>query len=213
MSLKQWDKYKKKLVEPKDYIILDASGDDSTKLQGFVNVVTVSDIVMPPRLISLVKDEDFDDIIDETEVRELEKSFFGSLKYRTTALAIIRGAVSGNDAYDSKDVNAFIVLQDDAFKFWYGKYRKTFIDLIPSVEDFVYTLPVAKKKKDKDEVKKDVKRILNLLDQEIPQKIRKQILRDVKDLEKELEEEHKEKKKKKKDKKKKLKGFGFDDWD
>lgn len=130
MSLKQWEKNKKKLVAHKDYIIFDATDDDNAKLDRYTNVVTMSGFNPPNKLVKLTsKDEYIDDIIDLDKLEKLENNFFNGAQFNNAILSTIAGQLED-------DVNIFIVLRNKVFK----NYRKRILNAFRNIFDteFMY---------------------------------------------------------------------------
>ena len=180
MSAKQWSKSKKKLVIPKDYIIVDATDDDDARMNAFTNVITLDAMNPPSKLVKLASDEkDTSDIIDYDKIEKLEKEFFKGRRLREAIMATIACVV------ENHNINIFIVMRNKAFKCYKNKMKKAFQKVIPVDFDFVevYSGDVSEHKKslkytmDEEEIH-ELKRIL-------------------KKREKESEENYKKKKKKK----------------
>lgn len=182
MSLKTFMKYKKKLVEAKDYVIMDATDDDKGELDKFSNVVHLNEFAPPSKLIK-AKAQD-DENYELFAIEKMEKKFFKGKGFRTSCLACVNGIL------ENRNINIFIIVKGKVFKH-YGavlvkKIRKMFnVDF-----DFIYTF------KDWDDDKKYLKKDLSAGEMdELKEKLRK--------LEKELDHKNdkdKKKKKKKKDK-------------
>ena len=111
MPFKEWDKHKKKFVEPKDYLILDATDDADTKMSGYTNVVTMDNFAVPLKLLKLADDDSFEDTIDIDRIEDLEDTFFKSAKFRTSVLATVSAFLSTDaDGGDKGNINVFIFL-------------------------------------------------------------------------------------------------------
>ena len=131
MSAKQWNKNKKKLVIPKDYIIFDATDDDDAKMSSYTNCVTMDALNPPTKLVRLIADEDSDSIIDFEKLEKLEKTFFRGLSLRSAMMATISGIIQNGD------INIFIVMRNKAFKYYKKKIKKTFEKLFPVDFEFI----------------------------------------------------------------------------
>ena len=131
MSVKQWNKNKKKLIIPKDYIIFDATDDDDAKMTSYTNCITMDAMNPPVKLVKLIADEDSDDIIDYEKLEKLEKSFLKSLSLRSAMMATISGIIQNGD------INIFIVMRNKAFKYYKKKMKKMFEKLFPVDFEFV----------------------------------------------------------------------------
>lgn len=198
MSQKIWDKNKKKLVEPKDYIILDATDDGNARLDAFTNTVTFDNLAIPAKLLHMFDDEDFEDIMDLDNIKELEEQFFRGLKFQTSALASI-------SAFLDQDINVFIVIRNKAYDFWREKYRKEYIKLFPDSANFFVVLP-----KKISKYKKELSH--NFSESEISY-MKKELSKKEKQMEERAKQaKHSDKKNKKKNKKHKKDGLGFDEW-
>ena len=133
MSVKQWNKAKKKLVMPKNYLIFDATEDDDAKMNAYTNAVTMDAMNPPAKLVKLVSEDDgtgnCDDILDFDKIEKLEKNFFKGLQLRKAIMATVAGILED-------DVNIFIVMRNKAFKYYKKKMKKAFEKTIPV--DFEY---------------------------------------------------------------------------
>ena len=184
MSIKQWDKDKKKLVRPKDYIICDATEDDDAKMNSYNNCVTLDSINPPAKLVKLASKNNIggmDDIIDYDKIQKLEKEFFKGIQLRKAMLAVVAAGIE----HDT-DVNIFIVMRNKAFKLYKKKMKKAFTKLFDVDFDFI-TIYSGDLSEHKSELKRSFK------DNEIS-KLRKVL----KKRETEAAEEFKKKSKKKK---------------
>ena len=186
MSAKQWNKDKKKLVRPKDYLIIDATEDDDARMNSFTNCVTVDSLNPPVKLVKLVSDGDFgdDDIIDYKKVEKLEKEFFKGYELRKSIMAIVAGVIEGDDN------NVFIVMRNKAFKFYGKKMKKTFEKLFKV--DFKFVVVYSG---DPDKCKKELR--YTFTDDELHQ-----LKKSLKKRESEAAEDYKKKREKKLKKKK-----------
>lgn len=191
LSLKIWDKYKKKLVEPKDYIILDATDNEDSKMLQYTNVVSMDNFCLPMKLIRTIREEDFNDAIDIDKIEELEDNFFKSENFKTSVLATM-------SIFLERDVNVFIVMKNAAFKFYRKKFKAEFCKIIPDADPVVFIL-------EKGEIDKHKKTLHLSLSEDETEILKKQVRKK----EKEMEGIHKEKYKKSKKKKKSNDGWGF----
>lgn len=197
MSKKQFLKEKKKLVEPKDYLIVDATDDDDAELSGKYSNVTVIEAFNPPG--TLVKlQEGKDDVFDLSKVEKLEKKFFKGKAFIAATMAITKGMLT-------KDCNIFIVLRNKAYKY-YGKAIKKrmeklfnvdikFIGLFSDIEDSKKILLKELSDSNKDKL---VTRLL-----ELETKNETSLLKDKDEKKKKKKNKDDDSKKKKKKKKKK----------
>ena len=131
MSVKQWNKNKKKLVEPKEYIIVDGTDDDAAKMSSYTNVVTIDSFCPPASLIKLIsKDNDMLDIMDIDKIEDLEDRFFDGNGLKNAIVATIASLLEN-------DINIFLVLRNKVYKQYRKKLRKTFVTLLDVSAEFV----------------------------------------------------------------------------
>jgi len=190
MSVKTFMKKKKKLVEPKDYVIMDATDTNKGELEKFSNVVHLENFSPSNKLIKAKSQNDVD--YDLFDIEKMEKKFFKGKGFRTSCLACVNALV------ENRNINVFIVVKGKVFKYYGETLAKKMRKLFNVDFDFVRTFK--KWDDDKKYLKKDLDN--SELD-ELREKLRK--------LEKEIvdksndDDKKKKKKKKKKDKKKKKK--------
>lgn len=188
MSMKQWDKYKKKLVQHKSYIIMDGTDDESAKMSQYTNTVTMDAFCPPSKLLKLMsEDSELDDIIDIDRLEELEKNYFEGLSLRNAVLATVSGLLNEDD------INIFIVLRNKAFKFYKKRFRKMFIRLFDPNFEFVFILD--------DDYKKNRK----MLDKDLSDEAKEELSKKLKKLEEKMVEEFERRKKQKLSRRKKKK--------
>lgn len=185
MSMKQWDKYKKKLVQHKSYIIMDGTDDEDARMSQYTNTVTMDAFCPPSKLLKLMDDSDMDDIIDIDRLEDLEKNYFEGLSLRNAILATVSGLLNDND------INIFIVLRNKAFKYYKKRFRRMFIRLFDPNFEFVFILD--------DEYKKNRK----MLEKDLSDGAKEELSKKLKKLEEKMTEEFEKKKKRKFGKKKK----------
>ena len=191
LSEKIWEKRKKKLVEPKDYIIVD-SLDAATEspLLEYTNAVTIDDFAMPTKLMHAFQD-DFEEILDDDAIIEIQKNFFYGTKFRSSVLAVVR-------TFIEKDLNIFIVIKNKAYKGWRKMYQKAFEKAVPEFKDYFWILSKDLNDKDQEALKRNIP----------PEKI-PYLKKKVAEKETEMEVEHEKAKKKHKKNKKKAKKHGL----
>lgn len=144
MSFKQWQKFKKKLVVPKDYVIFDATEDDNAKMNAYNQAVSMDALNPPIKLVKLAeKEDDADDIINYDKIKKLEKEFFKGISFSNAVLASVAGQLEN-------DINIFIVMRNKSFKFYKKKIKRTFESLFPVDFEFIKIL-------NDDEDKKNLK--------------------------------------------------------
>lgn len=174
-------KLKKKLVENKDYVIMDATEDESGGMSQFSNVVTLDNLNPPSKLVKL-RDEGDDEEFDVLKIEKLEDKFFKGKGFVSGCLACVGGIL------DSKNINIFIVVRNKVYKY-YGKLMvKKFAKIFGVDFDFVFLF------KDYDDMKKMLRKDLSSSDLD-------DLKSQLKKLEKKLNDSSDKKKKKKKKKK------------
>lgn len=183
MSEKQWKKNKKKLVEPKDYIIMDATEDDDARMSAFTNVVTMDALNPPQKLVKLVNsDRTFDDeIISFDKIEKLEKEYFRGYMLKKAIMATVAGII------ENGDINIFIVMRNKSFKCYKYKMIKTFEKLFPVDFTFIQIFSG-----DVSEYKKSLKRTF---DYDEVMQLKKVLKQREKELEKYVKEKGKRKNK------------------
>lgn len=190
MSQKQWDKYKKKLVQHKGYIIMDGTEDDDARMNRYTNTITMDAFCPPTKLLKLMSEgTDIEDIIDIDRLEELEKNYFNGLSLRNAVLATVSGLINQN----TEDINIFIVLRNKAFKYYRKKFRKLFIQLFDPNFEFVFIL--------EDDYKKNRK----ALDRDLKNSEKEELAERLKKLEDKMAEDFEKKKQQKLGKRKKKK--------
>jgi hypothetical protein len=192
LSLKYWDKNKKKLVEPKDYIVLDATDDGEARLSSFTNVVAMDNFAIPVKLLKYSEElnEIEDDFIDLDRMQDMEKDFFRSHKFASSVAATV-------SVFLEKDINVFIIIRNKAFKFYRYYFKNEFCKVFPDAANCFVVL-----EKDLKTYKKELNHSFSSKEIEIMKKaLRKK--------EKELEEDADKRKKKAKKKRKKGNGYGW----
>lgn len=191
LSAKDFIKNSKKLVEYKDYLIIDATDDDEPKLKQYQHAVTIDDFAVPSRLIRAIS-EDIDDFIDIDSTEELQKKFFRGEKFLKSVLATMSTFADSNGA-----INIFIVVRNKAYKYYRKRFYSEFCKLIPDAFSFAYLMD------------KKVMKDKSLLTKDISEKELVSLKKKIKEKEKELTELSERNKKKSKKKKHKKDGWGF----
>lgn len=135
LASKTWHRQKKKLVQPKDYMLIDGTEDDDAKLSSFTNCVTMDQYNPPIRLVKLLgkseESDDYRDILDYDRVEKLEENFFDSPNLRAAIMATVGGLLQGDD------INIFLVLRNKVFKYYAKRLRREFIRNIAVTFDYV----------------------------------------------------------------------------
>jgi hypothetical protein len=186
VSSKFWLKRAKKLVEYKDYILIDGTGDESGELSKFANVVSLDGFSMSKALIDAKKNKD-DERIDSDKRKIMERKFFDN-KDKSFMLACmsVAKALIKHDG----EVNIFIVIKNSAYKTYAKRMKKEMYKLLGDGDfEFIY-------------MEEDIENDKKLLKKNIKSKALKGIYNSLADLEKGLEKESKKKDKKKKKKSK-----------
>lgn len=139
----KFEKLMETLVGPKDYFIFDAtdSDDNGETLKDFSGVISTEGIAPPERLISAMKKKDEDEI-DYSKVERLEDKYFKNKRFIAAALAITK---TFKDA--DGDINLFIVLEKNAYKFFGKKIMKRFRKIMDVDFNFIFDLEDVKEKK------------------------------------------------------------------
>lgn len=188
MSVKQWNKNKKKLVEPKDYLILDATDDSDARMTSFSNVVDMVNFAVPLKLLRLADCEEFEDEIDIDRIEELEETFFRGNRFAMSVIATM-------SVFLEKDNNVFIVVRNKAFKYYKNKFRSEFVKVFPDAENCFVIL--------KNDIRKHKKELNYSFSREEVNLMRKALKKKEKQMEEITE------KAKKKRNKKRNKGWGW----
>lgn len=181
MSKNTWYKYKKKLVEPKDYMLIDGTEDDDAKLSSFTNCVTMDQFNPSLQLTKAYDKDDYDDILDYDRVDSLEEKFFHGVRLRSAILATVSGLLQ-----NSTDINIFVVLRPKVFKYFAKKIRREFIRRVNV--DFEYVVVFGKKKTPADYHKELRYRFTDMQLQKLEKELR--------DQEKQMEKEARKNRKK-----------------
>lgn len=187
-SVKMWNKFKKKYVEPKDYMLLDATDDETSKLNKFTNMVDMANFAVPSGVLKLVSEIEDDESLDYDRLEEMERNFFEGYKFRSSVVATISVLVS-------ERVNVFIIVRNKAFKYYRKRFKSEFCKVIPELTNYFHILH--------DDANKDKK----YLNEEFSDKEIETLQKKVQKKEKEMEDEAKKMRSKRK--KKRKKGWGI----
>lgn len=209
MTEKQFLKNKKKLVEPKDYVIGDCTDDASGDLTKFSNTISLDGLKPPSGLVKLLSKGDVDGI-DPKKIEKLEKRFFKGSEFRNTMVGLL--SAFAKPGYDK---NYFIVFKKKDFEVCGKVIMKTIKKSIECDEDVIFTF---------EDVKENKKILRKNLTNSARNQLNESIKKLIKKLEKDFDEDednskkkkdkdkkNKDKDKKKKKKKKKDKYLLFDD--
>lgn len=135
LSSKTWFKYKKKLVQPKDYMLIDGTEDEDAKLSSFTNCVTMDQYNPPIRLVKLLgkaeDSDDYRDILDYDRLEKLEENFFDSPNLHAAMMATVGGLLQGDD------INIFLVLRNKVFKYYAKRLKREFVKSISVSFDYI----------------------------------------------------------------------------
>lgn len=115
---KAWKKRAKKLVEAKNYIIFDVSGDETGALTKYANVVAMSGLNPPNKLVKARLDKS-GDVISKDKLKKLESKYLKGKDFRVATMAICKSLVK-NDG----DLNLFVVLRNKSYKAYAPKVKK-----------------------------------------------------------------------------------------
>lgn len=197
ISAKDWFSDSKKLIEPKNYLILDATDGRETKINQFSNTLTMDNFCIPPKLLSAISKELDDDFVDIENAEELEKNFFRGDGFSTSVLATMSTLLNAES-----DINIFIVIRNKAFNYYRKRFKTEFCRVFPDAEPLFSIYKHEKKGK-----------FLKELEKSLPESDREILIEELKKCEKRMEEKVKpalkKKKKKSKSKKSDKKGWGF----
>lgn len=135
MSKKSWYKHKKKLVQPKDYMLIDGTEDDDAKLSSFTNCVTMDQFNPPIKLVKLIgkadHSDDYRDIFDYDRLEKLEENFFDSPNLHAAIMATVGGLLQGDD------INIFLILRNKVFKYYKKRFKREFVKSIAVPFDYI----------------------------------------------------------------------------
>lgn len=195
MSAKDWMADSKKLIEPKDYIVLDCTDGQETAMTKFSNQMTMDNFCVPSKLISIMNKDLDDEVIDLDAAEKLEKQFFRGGEFRTSVLATISTYLRAET-----DITIFIVIRNKAFTFYRKRFVTEFCRIFPEIEPYIKIYNSEKKKK-----------MLKMITEDMPNSDREYLLKELVKAEKKMEEDMRPimKKKKKNKGKKDKKGWGF----
>lgn len=200
LKLKDFLRNKKKLVEPKDYIIFDATDDSSGELTKFANAVSLTRFKPPKALTRLTlkaNESDFFEF-DLDKIEKLEKNFLKGAEFLKSIDTIFVSAAR-------KDQNIFVVMSDKDYKA-YGE--RMIVELKKKSGDYDVVFGI----KDVEDSPKVLRKMLSSGDISALKSAAEKLETKIRKLEEEEKDEdyHKKKKKKKKDKKKKKKDRWLD---
>lgn len=193
LSAKTWIKDCKKLVEDRNYLLVDAvDSTEEADMTKFSNCIAIEYFCIPPKLLSTMAQKIDDDYIDIDRVEILEKNFFRGKQFATGVLATMRTYLDSDG-----EINIFIVMRNRGYKYYRNRFKSEFCRVFPDAAPLVFLYDG-----DKEKAKKGFKRELSNSEKEFLKK-------ELSKKEKELEKMHKSKKKNKKKDKKRKKGWGM----
>jgi len=110
---KDFVKNAKKLVEKKEYLICDGTGEEDDTFVKYARVVTMEGFNPPSKVIKgKLNTKDLDDVgISEDKLKKLEKKFYKGKEFRTVVMACIKDIVNSSDLH-----NIYVVLTNKAYK-------------------------------------------------------------------------------------------------
>ena len=194
ISAKDWLNDHKKLIEVKDYLILDCTDGQESKMHTYSNVVTMDNFCIPSKLLSAISKEIDDDYIDIDNAEELEKTFFRGNEFSTSVLATMSTFLRAQS-----DINIFIIVRNKAFKYYRKRFITEFCRVFPDADPLIKIYKHENKSK-----------IVKILEKPISTSDRDILVKELEKKEKQMENsKSSSKKKKKKSKKKDNKGWGF----
>ena len=201
MTEKQFLKNKKKLVEPKDYIICDCTDDATGELTKFSNTMSLDGLKPPSGLVKLLSKGDLDEI-DPKKIEKLEKKFYNGAEFRNTALGLLMAF-----AKPGYDKNYFIVFKKKDYKICVKGIMKAIKRSIDIGDDkilFTFDDYEDNKKILKKNLSNETRKALNVSCTKLAKKL-EQDYSDDDDVKKKKDKDKKNKKDKDKKKKKKKK--------
>lgn len=195
IAAKDWFNDHKKLIEVKDYLILDCTDGQETKMNTYSNTVSMDHFCIPSKLLSAMSKEIDDEYIDIDNVEELEKGFFRGNEFTTSVLATMSTFLRSQN-----DINVFIIVRNKAFRYYRKRFVTEFCRVFPDAGPLLKIYKHEKKSK-----------IVKMLETPLSSADRNIMIEELEKKEKQMEETMKStiKKKKKKSKKKDTKGWGF----
>jgi hypothetical protein len=173
ISEKKWKKSAKKFVEPKDYILFDATDDETGNLTKYANVISLGGMNPPSKLLK-AKEKDGQEVIDKDKVKKMENKFFKGKEFKVSAMALIKALVQ-----HSGDVNLFVVVKNKAYKHYAKKIKKN-IEKVFDIEEGDYEVIY---------FYEDIEENKKILKAEVKGKFINKLSNKLKDLEKKLEKE------------------------
>ena len=199
ISAKDWINDSKKLVQPKDYIVLDCTDCQETGITKFSNQITMDNFCIPSKLLSAMNKDLDEDMIDIDSAETLEKEFFRGEKFRTSVLATVSTYLRPEN-----DINVFIVVRNKAYTFYRKRFVTEFCRIFPEIQPYIKIYNREKKGKILKQIEKD----LPLSDRDI---LLNELVKEEKKMQEDMKPLTKKKKKGKKKDKKDKKGWGFTD--
>lgn len=195
IAAKDWFNDHKKLIEVKDYLILDCTDGQETKMNTYSNTVTMDHFAIPSKLLSAMSKEIDDEYIDIDNVEELEKTFFRGNEFSTSVLATMSTFLRAQT-----DINVFIIVRNKAFRYYRKRFITEFCRIFPDASPLIKIYKHENKSK-----------IVKMLEKPLSNSDRNTLIEELEKKEKRMEDTMKPaiKKKKKKAKKKDTKGWGF----
>lgn len=121
LPLKFFDKNKKKLVEEKDYFLLDGTDSDDGDLHKFTNHINLEGIAPPPKLVKAQSKsgDDFEVAMSVFKIEEIEDKYFNSKEFKVAMLTTVKALVGSEG-----DMNVFVVMSNKAYKIYGEKIAK-----------------------------------------------------------------------------------------
>lgn len=174
ISEKMWRKKAKKLAEMKDYVICDATADDSGPITKYSNVVNMDGLAIPSKLIKIKENKennrDDDDIVDADKAKKMERRFFKKKDFKNSTMAILKSLLTHETG-----LNIFVVMKNKAYKTYASKVKKEMDKLIDTGDlEIIYLY---------DEVEENKK----ILKRDLKGSERKKLSKNLKKLQSEME--------------------------
>lgn len=184
---KTWKDNAKKLVEMQDYVVCDATSDDSGPITKYANVTNMDGIAIPNRVMKAKAKEDDEELFDKDKLKKYEKNHFKSKGFVLSTMAILKTLVN----YEG-DINIFVVIKNKPYKHYASRIKKEMDKLFDSGEyELIYLY-------------EDIKENKKVLRRELKDKQKRLLIDNLKNFEK--EQSSKPEKKKKNDDKEDKKG-------
>lgn len=127
MDNKTWDKQVKKLVEPRDYVVGDATQDESCNIDRYSNCISMEGLAPGSKLVRLRMECDKDDVISESKLDELEQKWINHVQFKKYAMACVSAMLNvTREQSGMKHQNVFIIIRKKPYKIYGEMIRDEF---------------------------------------------------------------------------------------